>query len=223
MKSRYGVSGVSDFLRQQTKLLEETDLKPVSLDFVKPSRRSWDRLQKLENTGMPEDLFREAGMGIVGTAAMIAYSSWKETQVTILTGKDIIENYPEVKDKFVKYFKNPQTGEPVENLRTDIISSVCSNVSEEFVLRLKEKTLTKEEANNVAAFLTDLPVENCYATLLPLRVVPEFTMNEFVRTAILHNETLILKVREAKLAKNAYLEKEKEKKKKVVDEDEIPF
>ncbi len=86
MNNRYKNSPISDFLRQQTKLLEETDLKAVTLDFVKPSRRSWDRLQKLELTNMPENLFREAGMGIVGTAAMIAYSSWKENQIKIIDG-----------------------------------------------------------------------------------------------------------------------------------------
>jgi len=223
MKGRYGLSPVSEFLRQQTKLLEESDLQPVTLDFVKPSRRSWDRLQKLELTGMPENLFREAGMGIVGTAAMVAYSSWKETQVTILSGKEIIEDYAKVRDKFISYFKNPTTGEPAETLRTDIISSVCSNLSEEFVARLKDKTINDAEARNISAFLEDLPVENCYATLLPLRVVPEFTMNQSVRNIILHNEKLIAKIKEAKLAKNAFLEKEKARKKKKVDEEEVPF
>lgn len=218
MNSRYGTSSISDFLRQQTKLLEETDLKPVTLDFVKPSRRSWDRLQKLENTGMPENLFREAGMGIVGTAAMVAYSSWKETQVTILSGKEVIENYPKVREKFIGYYKNPKTGEALENLRTDIISSVCSSVSEEFMARLKANTIGDTEAKNVSDFLEDAPTEYAYATLLPLKLVPEFTMNPSVRTIILHNQNLILKIREAKKAKTAYLEKENKVKK-----EEIPF
>jgi hypothetical protein len=219
MTGRYSNSPVSDFLRQQTKLLEETDLQAVSLDFVKPSRRSWDRLQKLELTGMPENLFREAGMGIVGTAAMIAYSSWKETQITILTGKEVIENYSKVRDRFVGYYKNPKTGEPVETLRTDIISSVCSSVSEEFIARLKAKNIGDVEAKNVSDFLEDAPTEYAYATLLPLKVVPEFTMNASVRSIILHNEKLIEKIKEAKKAKTAYLEKEAKRQKK----DEVPF
>jgi hypothetical protein len=219
MSNRYGVSSISDFLRQQTKLLEESDLKPVSLDFVKPSRRSWDRLQKLENTGMPESLFREAGMGIVGTAAMVAYSSWKETQVTILTGKDVVDNYPNVREKFIGYYKNPKTDEPVENLRTDIISAVCNSVTEEFIQRLKDKTIGDVEAKNVSDFLEDAPIEFAYAALLPLRVVPEFTMNSSVRTIILHNENLIKKIREAKKAKTAYLEKEGKR----ISKEEIPF
>jgi MoxR-like ATPase len=40
MRSRYGTSDISRFLETQTKLLEELDLAPVTLDFVKPSRRS---------------------------------------------------------------------------------------------------------------------------------------------------------------------------------------
>lgn len=218
MNSRYGKSSISDFLRQQTKLLEESDLKPVTLDFVKPSRRSWDRLQNLENTGMPENLFREAGMGIVGTTAMVAYSSWKETQVTIISGKDVIENYPKVREKFISYYKNPKTGEPVENLRTDIISSVCSNLSEEFMARLKANKIGDNEAKNVSDFLEDAPTEFAYATLLPIKLVPEFTMNPSVRTIILHNQNLILKIREAKKAKTAYLEKEDKAKKS-----DVPF
>lgn len=209
MTSRYGNSRISEFLRQQTKLLEETDLQAVSLDFVKPSRRSWDRLQKLELTGMPENLFREAGMGIVGTAAMIAYSSWKETQVTILNGKEIIENYPAVREKFIGYQRNLKTNEPLENVRTDIISNVCSSVSEEFIARLKSKQIGDLEASNVCDFLNDCPVEYAYATLLPLKVIPEFPLNKSVRTIILHNQSLIDKIKEAKKATKVYLEKDK--------------
>lgn len=218
MVSRYGTSSVSEFLRQQTKLLEESDLKPVTLDFVKPSRRSWDRLQKLELTGMPENLFREAGMGIVGTAAMVAYSSWKETQVTILSGKEVIENYPKVREKFIGYFKNPKTGEPVENLRTDIISSVTSSVSEEFVARLKSKAIGDAEAKNMVDFLNDAPTEYAYAALLPLKLNPDFTMNASVRKIIMHDEKLISKIKEAKKAKTAYMEKQEKIKK-----EDIPF
>lgn len=218
MNSKYNRSNVSEFLKNQTKLLEESDLQPVSLDFVKPSRRSWDRLQLLENTQMPENLFRECGMGIVGTAAMVAYSSWKETQVTILSGKEVIENYPKVREKFIGYYKNPKTGEALENLRTDIISSVCSSVSEEFMARLKANAIGDAEAKNVSDFLEDAPTEYAYATLLPLKLVPEFTMNPSVRTIILHNQNLILKIREAKKAKTAYLEKEDKAKKS-----DVPF
>lgn len=224
MTSRYGTSTVSEFLRQQTKLLEETDLKAVSLDFVKPSRRSWDRLQKLELTGMPENLFREAGMGIVGTAAMIAYSSWKETQIRVVEGKDIIENYSKVREKFLGYFKNVQTGEMLEVPRTDIISTVCSSFSDELTAKLKNGGLSQAEAQNVAAFLIDAPVENSYATLLPLKTIPEFSTDVAMKEFVLENKELVARVKEAKKAKEAYLaakeEREKKSKKK---NDEIPF
>lgn len=225
MSSRYGISAVSDFLKQQTKLLEETDLQAVSLDFVKPSRRSWDRLQKLELTGMPENLFREAGMGIVGTAAMIAYSSWKETQVRIVEGKEILENYAKVRDRFIGYFKNPQTNQALEVPRTDIISTVCLSFAEELSDRLKNSTLKSNEAKNAAQFLIDTPVENCYATLLPLKTIPEFSTDSYMKEFILENKEIVDKVKEAKKAKEAYLsaKEERENKKNSKEKAEIPF
>jgi hypothetical protein len=217
MTSRYGTSAVSSFLRQQTKLLEETDLKPVTLEFVKPSRRSWDRLQKLENTGMPENLFREAGMGIVGTAAMIAYSSWKETQIKIIEGAEILDNYSAVKERYLGYFKG------VETPRNDIVSTVCSNFTEELTKRLKSGKLKLSEGQNAVAFLLDCPIENCYSTLLPFRLMEEFTNDAVVIECLLENKELVNKVREAKKAKEAYLKaKEKRDNKNKLDE-EIPF
>lgn len=224
MNSKYETSSVSDFLRQQTKLLEETDLKAVTLDFVKPSRRSWDRLQKLELTGMPENLFREAGMGIVGTAAMVSYSSWKETQIKIVEGKDIIDNYEKVRESFISYFKNPKTGKDLETPRTDIVSTVCSSFSEELIKRLKSGALKDSEAINVSTFLMDTPIENCYATLLPLKLLPEFSIDAAMKKHVLENKELVLRVREAKKAKEAYLKakEERENKKKKLPDD-IPF
>jgi hypothetical protein len=224
MNSKYETSSVSNFLRQQTKLLEETDLKAVTLDFVKPSRRSWDRLQKLELTGMPENLFREAGMGIVGTAAMVSYSSWKETQIKIVEGKDIIDNYEKVRESFISYFKNPKTGKDLETPRTDIVSTVCSSFSEELIKRLKSGALKDSEAINVSTFLMDTPIENCYATLLPLKLLPEFSIDAAMKKHVLENKELVLRVREAKKAKEAYLKakEERENKKKKLPDD-IPF
>jgi hypothetical protein len=225
MNSKYQTSTVSAFLQQQTKLLEEIDLKSVSLDFVKPSRRSWDRLQKLELTDMPENLFREAGMGIVGTSAMIAYSSWKETQIKIIDGKDILDNYDKVRDRYLGYFKNVKTGESLEVPRTDIVSTVCASFGEELTKRLKNGGVKESEAKNMVAFLLDTPIENAYATLLPLKTVAEFSTDASMKDFVLENKDLVDRIREAKKAKEAYLsaKEERENKKKVKDSDEVPF
>jgi HD superfamily phosphohydrolase len=209
MRKRYGNSTVSDFLQQQTKLLEESDLKAVTLDFVKPSRRSWDRLQKLENTGLPEALFRECGMGIVGAPAMIAYASWKETQVKVVDGKEILDNYKKVQDRFKGYFQNVKTGEPLENPRTDIVTTVTASLVEELTLRLKEraeakKELTKKEVTNALDFLLDAPIENAYAALLNLKNVPEFALDKTMKEQLHENKELITKIREARVAKTKY-------------------
>jgi len=174
---------------------------------------------------MPENLFREAGMGIVGTAAMIAYSSWKETQVKIIEGKEILENYAKVRDRFIGYFKNPQTNQALEVPRTDIISTVCLSFAEELSDRLKNSTLKPNEAKNAAQFLIDTPVENCYATLLPLKTIPEFSTDSSMKEFILENKEIVDKVKEAKKAKEAYLsaKEERENKKTNKEKAEIPF
>ena len=219
MTSRYGTSSVSEFLKQQTKLLEETDLQPVTLDFVKPSRRSWDRLQKLENTGMPEALFREAGMGIVGAAAMIAYASWKETQVKIVDGKQVLDEYDKVRKLYLSYFKKTN-GELLDNPRTDIVATVCSSTADEAKIRLNSGKFSKSEAENLLAFLLDSPVENCYATLLSIKNMQEFTSNLAIKETLLENKELVNKVKEAKIAKETY---KKALQKQNKSEEEIPF
>ncbi len=220
MTSKYGTSSVSEFLKQQTKLLEEEDLKPVSLEFVKPSRRSWDRLQTLENTKIPENIFREAGMGIVGTAAMISYSSWKQTRVKVLDGEQILNNYEKVKNEFVSYFKNPKTGELLETPRSDLVSTVCSSVTDVLKICLKDDSITKEQVSNLTEFLLDAPVENCYALLLSIKNISGFSTNIHMRENILVNKELIEKVKEARIARDKY---EEAVKKQREEEDEIPF
>jgi hypothetical protein len=209
MRSKYKNSDISSFLQTQTKLLEELDLAPVTLDFVKPSRRSWDRLQKLQNTGIPDALFRECGMGIVGVTAMIAYGSWQESQAKVLDGKDILNNYKKNKDVFVSYFKNLKTGEELETPRTDIVAQVCSSTAEELKAALKDKNLTEAQAENFLNFLLDAPIENMYATLSPLKVVSEFTTNEVLAKALHTNKELVNRCLEAKKASDTYKETEK--------------
>jgi hypothetical protein len=218
MSNRYNNnSPISDFLRQQTELLEENDLKAISLEFVKPSRRSWDRLQKLEQTGMPDVLFREAGMGIVGTVAMLAYSSFKESRVKVLKGTDILNNYDEVRNTFLGYFKD------VEKPRNDIVSSVLSSFSDELTALLKDNAVTEKHAQNCITFLLDAPVENVFATLLTLsKNVREFGINKNLRKHVLDNAELEAKLIEGKKAKAKYAE-EQEKRENKFAADDIPF
>jgi hypothetical protein len=216
MNSKFKNSPMSSFLKQQSKLLEEGDLQSVSLDFVKPSRRSWDRLQTLELTGMPENLFKEAGMGIVGMAAILAYNSWKSTQIKILSGAEILDSYDKVKKDFLKHFSDENTQ------RSDIVSTICSNVSDEFRKRMVDSKLTEKSAANFTKFLLDAPVENAYAVLIPFSTEIEFSTNVILRKTLLSNVELINKIVEAKNAKKAYME-EKAKIDKTTLIDDIPF
>jgi hypothetical protein len=208
MRSKYGTSDISTFLQTQTKLLEELDLAPVTLDFVKPSRRSWDRLQALQNTGIPTNLFRECGMGIVGATAMIAYGSWQESQAKVLDGKDILNNYSKVKKTFKGYFLDSK-GKELETPRTDIVAQVASSTAEELKAALKDNTITDKQLDNLLEFLLDAPVENMYATLTGLKVVPEFATNAKAVEKLHKCQPLIDKCLEAKKASDSYKESQK--------------
>lgn len=217
MNAKYGKSKISDFLKQQSKLLEESDLQAFDLNFVKPSRRSWDRLQKLELTGISDSLLVECGMGIVGPAAMISYSSWRETQNKILEGVDIMDKYDTVRNEFLSYFKNLETNTTLENPRNDIVSSVCSSFGEELTKRLQDDSLTEQNAINCIKFLLDTPVENSYACLLPFRFNSKFSTNEFLKKHVLNNDELADRFIEAQKMKQEY------KAKQIKHEDDIPF
>jgi hypothetical protein len=73
--------------------------------------------------------------------------------------------------------------------------------------------------------LIDTPVENCYATLLPLKTIPEFSTDSSMKEFILENKEIVDKVKEAKKAKEAYLsaKEERENKKTNKEKAEIPF
>lgn len=203
MNSTHKNKNISNFLRQQPKLLEDSDLQSISLDFVSPSRRSWDRLQNLESSGIPEELFREAGMGIVGTTAMVSYVSWKENQIKVVEGLEILTNYESVRERYLSYFSDES------NQRTDLLSTTCSSFSEVFLKTIKEKKLTEQEAKNSAQFLIDTPVEYCYATILPMRKSKELALDPNINKYILQNYELIDRIKEAKKAKEKYTEEQK--------------
>jgi hypothetical protein len=163
-------------------------------------------------------------MGIVGTAAMIAYASWKETQIKVVDGKEILNNYDEVREKYTSYFKNPKTGEALEVPRTDLISTVCSSFAEELTEQLKNGGVSELQAKNAAQFLIDTPVENSYATLLPLKKVREFGTDNNMKLFVLENKELVDRIKEAKKAKEAYIAaKESQENKKKKNKEEVPL
>lgn len=211
MKEKYGkATDYIQFLDNQRQFIEQKDLASFDLSFVKPSRRSGDRFQALINTEMPEELLFEAGMGIIGVPATLAYRSFLASQIKIPTGEEILNGGVKVMDKFMG-----------ENPRLDVIATVSQNIEE----TMKTITdLTREQVTNLKNFMELIPVENSYGFLLSLQKsnLVHFAGEDF-RELISENADFVNKiVGPAKKARAEYKKLKGESKKEETKE-EIPF
>jgi len=211
MDKKYGSNSISEFVMENTKLLEE-ELSSFNLDFVKPSRRSWDRLMTLENTGIPEDLLRELGFGIVGVEAMIAYSSYKASRVKIVSAKDVLNDFDRVKPLVEKYF----TG---DTLRSDIISTINENLITEILTSSEKAPLTKEQDKNLEKYFFTIPKELAYAFVFSMKGQPKVTNETTLHQGFFQNQKIVELIKEVKAAKDSYKAKEGTK----IQKEDIPF
>lgn len=217
MNNKYGSTNtISEFVMENTKLLEE-ELSGFNLDFVKPSRRSWDRLMTLEQTGIPEELLRELGFGIVGVEAMIAYSSFKATRMKIVSAKDVLNDYDRVKPMIARYFEG-------DTLRSDIISTLNDNIIAEILTQSETGGITQVHNDNFTEYFLNLPKELGYALVYSMKGQPKVTNDAVLFQGFFHDQRVVSIIKEVKEAKAAYKAKEEttntKKKKK---SEEIPF
>lgn len=156
---RTGVdNSILDFIGEYPQMLDK-EHKPWSLDFVYPSRRSWNRLHKvlsiIEQKG-PEykEVELELMFGIVGEKAALAYRSFRDTYIRSIKAKDVLDNYT----------INPMVRQSVLDAIAKNRPDMLAQMNEEIIALLgKMKGLTQLEADNIAAVVTDLPIESAYA------------------------------------------------------------
>jgi hypothetical protein len=195
MDGKYGKNDISEFVMENTKLLEE-ELSSFNLDFVKPSRRSWDRLLTLENTGVPDDLMRELGFGIVGTEAMIAYASYKANKIRIVSADSILNDFDKVRPLVTKYFEG-------DTLRSDIISTVNENLMAELNKIVENGAVTQKQNDNLVNYLLTIPKELAYSFLFMFKSNIKVTEDELLHKGLCSNTTVISIVNEVRSAKKA--------------------
>jgi hypothetical protein len=123
--------------------------KNVEASQVSPSRRSWERLSHaLVGAGvadLPDDaLFYPMCLGYVGTEATIAFHGFVKTIDAQVTGEEIINTYPKVKNKIAKL------GQEKLNVA---IEKVADYVTKNL------KTLDDNQGANLRDFMGDLPAE----------------------------------------------------------------
>jgi hypothetical protein len=135
------------FLQDQPGMLQ-TDLEAFELD-VKPSRRSWEAVDRLLKIKTPVNILRELVSGLVGTAASTAFiKSLSDSDKPIL-GKDILDDYSKVAKRIEKY-SDAKTGG-----RQDMLKYTCDSLLE--AIQEMKKKPTKEQSTNVVQFLKVIP------------------------------------------------------------------
>jgi hypothetical protein len=139
---------VVDFITSNEKFLDP----PRNADpgSVQTSRRSWERLSDaLIHAGIADDpndtLFYPLCLGFVGLEATTAYQSFAKSQDARFTGKDIIDDYNNVRPKLKKLNSQDKWNAAVEKVG-DYVTSKLDN-------------LTPDQAANLRTFAGDLPAE----------------------------------------------------------------
>jgi hypothetical protein len=146
-KSRKFEPQLISFLQDQPTLLA-SELESFELD-VKPSRRSWEAVDRLMKVKTPINVLRELVSGLVGTSASAAFiKSLSDTDKPI-NGKDILDSYDKVASRIKKYSDSKTGG------RQDMLKYTCDSLLES-IQELKKKP-TKEQGTNVVEFLKTIP------------------------------------------------------------------
>lgn len=151
IRNKAPTSSVADFIQEYDRMLESSDLKTFDLSFVKPSRRSWDRITTLEAVKAPEEIELELFMGIVGFEAASAYRTFRETNFKAIKATDVLNNYSKAKKDVLNAIKKG---------RNDMLGTL----NEELDQLIKSlQGLTEAQADNLAELAHDLTPEHAYA------------------------------------------------------------
>lgn len=162
-KSRGNIEGsILDFIQEYPQMLDK-EHKPWSLDFVYPSRRSWDRLSRVTKIIESNPNFKEVELelmfGIVGEKAALAYRTFRDTYIKSLKASDILESYS------VSPVVRESVSQAIGKGRADMLGTLNEEIA---ALLEKMKELTQLQADNLADLVHDLPVEHAYALTLRL-------------------------------------------------------
>lgn len=146
-RSRKFEPDLIQFLQDQPNLLQ-ADLEAYSLD-VKPSRRSWEAVDRLLKHKTPINILRELANGLVGPSAGAAFiKSLSDTDKPI-TGAEVLKDFSKYEKK-IKAYSNIKTGG-----RQDLVKFTCDSMLE--LVTGRKDAFTKDEAKNLESFLIEIP------------------------------------------------------------------
>lgn len=171
LKAKNGDNEIVEFFQDQPEMLQNTTLKDFDLNFVQPSNRSAERLSILKQTGMPDELFNEVMIGVVGPKVAIAYQSFVNDPNRIkISGLEVLNDFSKAKKKLDAIFK-------VNSNRTDVFFKINEDIKLE-AAKLQE--LTKEQEDNMEAYFLTMPAEILYGTLKNESFLPQYCFTKTV-------------------------------------------
>ena len=147
MTDKKADESVIAFLRDQDTAIEINGEDFSISDMVTPSRRSWDAVARLLKTDIKEKVsnatFVELLGGIVSPEVAAAYDRFITTYDFRVSGDDILNKYPEVKEK-------------INHDRVDVLSTALEEIADQF----KNNQASFSDVNrvkNLFYFLADIP------------------------------------------------------------------
>ena len=154
-----GRFGVADFISEHPEMLE---VKRNNQDTarVSPDRRALlDMIGPLDDEVMSDELRFELYTGIIGHTAAAAYMSHKNAAQKKIRLKEILNDYPKVRNKIMSFHSGKET-------RFDMLSAPIDELTGK--LEDSPKFLTVDHVANLHMFFLDLPLELLSQTLKKL-------------------------------------------------------
>lgn len=183
------------FLSDQPALLQG-ELEAFDLSEVKPSRRSWEMVNRLIELKTPVHILRELSQGLVGTTASTALMKALSESDKPINAYDILDSYEKFAKK-IKEYSNAKTGG-----RLDMLKFTCDSILE--YAQNNKKVLNKGQSENLGKFLNEIPKDLSYS------LCRELYMEESTRSTIDENIDLLSEIAEKRGIKVEGLKKKKE-------------
>jgi hypothetical protein len=123
---------------------------------IKVDNRSWERVNNVMKTGIPQNLSEGVIAGIIGVERLVAYKLHLKSNDRPLKGMEVLNGVG--LDK-VALWSNPK------DIKSSLISKTCGSVIKTLVEIFKnnDKVLPPAQKENLVVFLETLPKESAYA------------------------------------------------------------
>lgn len=149
-----GAESVADFISEHEEMLEASKRSKPNLEIT-PDRRAWlDMIAPLEDESFDAETRYELYKGIVGTAAASSFSSFRNSKERKLRLRDILTDYPNVKQRVKDLNKDKETR--FDALRAPLAEFEVKCVDPAF-------QFSDTACDNFKQYLLDVPLEMVYA------------------------------------------------------------